>query len=402
MNSCSSSEGWWWDWPSSPDTSYQTNSFEEFLCSHICIRKRILISNRFCFAFSPRPFVEFVSAPFWSVVSTRFRQAKNILMMAIFSWIVFTVAIGLIKPPPHSCWREMNATHQAIERLGYSTSSPPANDRVLVKRQTVKVSGSLLLNKTKESLNRKSSMKTSSAPSTSRRRKTTLPPKLEEEEDDSVESNEEDNPITENNRLGAKSNFKQSPDSIHLLPINKSHKTMGNPMSITHTNLSLVKPLASQILYEKKDVRNVFMVFLLLIIIGEFFSAPAITLAVSGDRRQASLANHSDLRKNFTTPSTSGDSFPDGKHSFWIALTDTHSCADKRMTDFAFSEVNYRDRDLTTRGCCSQKHTNGDLFRLGCLHIIVSRTRHGIIWSTTDVRQSRLGFGDLHRCNDSR
>lgn len=56
---------------------------------------------------------------------------------------------------------------------------------------------------------------------------------------------------------------------------------MGNPMSITHTNLSLVKPLASQILYEKKDVRNVFMVFLLLIIIGEFFSAPAITLAVS-------------------------------------------------------------------------------------------------------------------------
>ena len=55
---------------------------------------------------SNRPMVEFVSAPFWSVVSTRFRQAKNILLMALLSWIIFTVAIGFIKPPPHSCWRE--------------------------------------------------------------------------------------------------------------------------------------------------------------------------------------------------------------------------------------------------------------------------------------------------------
>jgi hypothetical protein len=281
----------------------------------------------FCL-FSSRPFVEFVSAPFWSVVSTRFRQAKNILMMAILSWIIFTVAIGLIKPPPHSCWREMNATHQAIERLGYSISAAtPSNDRVIGKRQTVKINLGPL-NKTKESVNRKSSTTkaTAAAPSsTSRRRKTTLPPKFEEEEDDSIESNEEDNPINENNRLGSKLNLKQSSDSIHLLAINNSQKSMGNPMSITHTNLSLVRPLASPILYEKKDVRNVFMVFLLLIIVGEFFSAPAITLAVSVHRRQVSLTNHSDLRKYLRTSSTSKDSFPDGNHSFSIALTDVQT-----------------------------------------------------------------------------
>jgi hypothetical protein len=180
--------------------------------------------------------------------------------MAILSWIVFTVAIGLIKPPPHSCWREMNSTHQVIERVGYSTSTITSNIKLIVKRQTIKFSTNRLINSTL---------------STPRRRKpiiktTTLSAKNNQEDDD-VESSEEDNPINENNRV----------TSINFLPINKPQNTMGNPLSITHTNISLVKPLASAILYETKDVRNVFMVFLLLIIVGEFFSAPAITLAVS-------------------------------------------------------------------------------------------------------------------------
>jgi hypothetical protein len=223
-----------------------------------------------------RPFVEFVSAPFWSVVSTRFRQAKNILLMAILSWIIFTVAIGFIKPPPHSCWREMNSTHQIIERVGYSTSTITPTVKIIVKRQTIK---------TKEILNNQNLFMNSTistikvSGSSSRRRKpiiktTTLPQNLDKEDDD-IESNEEDDPVT------AKPVFRPQPDPMNVLSMNKPQKSMGNPLSITHTNLSLVKPLASPILYEKKDVRNVFMVFLLLIIVGEFFSAPAITLAVS-------------------------------------------------------------------------------------------------------------------------
>ncbi|CAF0952290.1 unnamed protein product [Adineta ricciae] len=236
------------------------------------------------------PFVEFVSAPFWSVVSTRFRQAKQILIMAILSWIIFTVAIGLIKPPPHSCWREMNSTHQVIERVGsYSTSTIKPTVKLIVKRQLIKSPSSSALDKTKESIDRPNrilnSTMTTKITLTSRRRKTrktttttttrtTLPSHFNQEDDD-IDSNEEDNPINENHQI----NFKQPSNINYLVPINKPHKSMGNPLSITHTNISLVKPLASPILYDKKDVRNVFMVFLLLIIVGEFFSAPAITLA---------------------------------------------------------------------------------------------------------------------------
>jgi hypothetical protein len=204
--------------------------------------------------------------------------------MAILSWIIFTVAIGFIKPPPHSCWREMNATHQIIERVGYSTSTLTSTVKVIVKRQTFKLSTSSL-KKTTEIINNLNRSMNSTVSSSSRRRKpliktTTLPQNFDQEDDD-IESNEEDNPIKEINRITAKPNSQQQFDTINLSPIYKPQKTMGNPLSITHTNLSLVKPLASPILYEKKDVRNVFMVFVLLIIVGEFFSAPAITLAVS-------------------------------------------------------------------------------------------------------------------------
>ncbi|CAF3571774.1 unnamed protein product [Rotaria socialis] len=267
-----------------------------------------------------RPFVEFVSAPFWSVVSTRFRQAKNILLMALLSWIVFTLAIGLINPPPHSCWREMNATHQSIERVGHRTSRVNPNPKTHTKRSIVTLpivssknsklttdiidqgktyisNQTNLLKKNFSTSTVTRSITTTLSIATTRRAKaiksttaktiktTQLSNKNngddedeDDSEDDDVEDNQEDNAIIENRKTTTQSNRKQS-DTNNVLHINTLKKTIGNPISITVTNISLVKPLASSVLYEQKDVRNVFMVFLLLIIIGEFFSAPAITLA---------------------------------------------------------------------------------------------------------------------------
>lgn len=277
------------------------------------------ISNIRVFSFYafPRPFVEFISAPFWSVVSTRFRQAKNILIMALFSWIVFTVAIGLINPPPHSCWREMNATHQLIERVGYKSSTINPNIKNQMKRSVITLPTVTLrtLNKITETIDQERTitgnqtktprktatsstnnqlinttfsvprrLKMTRTTTTSTTTKKTIQPSKpnlndDDYEDDDIEDAIEDDPIVENRRKTAASNSKQA-DKNQVLHITTPKKTMGNPLSIKVTNLSLVKPLASPILYEQKDVRNVFMVLLLIIIIGEFFSAPAITLAV--------------------------------------------------------------------------------------------------------------------------
>lgn len=39
-----------------------------------------------------RPFIEFMSAPFWSSLADRFRKCKVMLMLSLFCWIVFTLA----------------------------------------------------------------------------------------------------------------------------------------------------------------------------------------------------------------------------------------------------------------------------------------------------------------------
>jgi hypothetical protein len=214
--------------------------------------------------------------------------------MALLSWIVFTVAIGFITPPPHSCWREMNATHQSIERVGYTTSTIKSNVKHPMKRQAITLPTSSIKNLEKSKtivdqgknfiLNKTNSIVNSTARTTRKRKTTTIiktTPRstINNDEDDDVEDDEEDDSINEQPSTTPKSNKKQS-NTNNLLHINTPQKTIGNPIEITFTNLSLVKPLASPVLYEQKDVRNVFMVFLLLIIIGEFFSAPAITLAV--------------------------------------------------------------------------------------------------------------------------
>lgn len=50
-----------------------------------------------------RPFVEFLSAPFWASISERWRKGRIILLGSMLCWIGFTLAMGFIKPPVHSC-----------------------------------------------------------------------------------------------------------------------------------------------------------------------------------------------------------------------------------------------------------------------------------------------------------
>lgn len=49
----------------------------------------------------------------------------------------------------------------------------------------------------------------------------------------------------------------------------------------TRDHESWVQPIISSIVYRVQDIQKVFFLLLLLVIIGEFFSAPAITLADS-------------------------------------------------------------------------------------------------------------------------
>lgn len=50
-----------------------------------------------------RYFIEFCSAPFWGVVADRYRKGKAVLLFSVFCWLVFNCGIGFVKPASMSC-----------------------------------------------------------------------------------------------------------------------------------------------------------------------------------------------------------------------------------------------------------------------------------------------------------
>lgn len=57
-----------------------------------------------------RYFIEFCSAPFWGVVADRYRQGKAVLLFSVFCWLVFNCGVGFVKPALMTCSLENQST----------------------------------------------------------------------------------------------------------------------------------------------------------------------------------------------------------------------------------------------------------------------------------------------------
>ncbi|XP_046395998.1 major facilitator superfamily domain-containing protein 6 isoform X2 [Ischnura elegans] len=65
-----------------------------------------------------RPFVEFLSAPFWGSIADRTQKGKILLLASLTCWIVFTVPLGFIQPPATSCILRHNHTEYVLRTPG--------------------------------------------------------------------------------------------------------------------------------------------------------------------------------------------------------------------------------------------------------------------------------------------
>ncbi|XP_067012148.2 major facilitator superfamily domain-containing protein 6 [Anabrus simplex] len=166
-----------------------------------------------------RPFVEFLSAPFWGSLADRWQKGKVLLLASLSAWIIFTLPLGFIQPPATSCLLEKNFT--------YVLREPDNAQANFVKREA--------------------------------------PPVLFLIDD-----------------------FK-SPKLVRSIRSPRPHIPVGqSPVTVRYASnynedehKSWVSPLFSSIVYRTQDIEKAFFLLLLLVIIGEFFSAPAITLADS-------------------------------------------------------------------------------------------------------------------------
>ncbi|XP_042149483.1 major facilitator superfamily domain-containing protein 6-like [Ixodes scapularis] len=185
-----------------------------------------------------RPLVEFISAPMWGGIADRFKKGKVILLGSLACWIVFTLSLAFVQPPPSSCI-DYNDTHHVLylpdtgqrEKRGADFWS----DQVSVQEED-------------------------------------MPPRLQRKP-----SSTQAPPLPPVGKGRAKA--KQLPPNY---VVGKSPNTVEYTLNYNQErHTSYISPPFSSIVYKYEDVQEVFFLLLLLIVLGEYFSAPAITLADS-------------------------------------------------------------------------------------------------------------------------
>lgn len=197
-----------------------------------------------------RPFVEFCSAPFWGGVADKWKKGKQLLLFSLFCWVVFTLSIAFVKPPARYCLHD-NSTHIVLQdvqsrrrrdtgsAVGYLPSSFSDHYHSFGGLSHIEnyMNNVSVLDGDTDGFDHQNAMryKYSDIKYTSKRK-----------------------------AVG------QSP--LHLRPEEIANKD-------EHDVRGLVSPLFTTIVYKEKEVHSAFLALLILVIIGEFFSAPAITLA---------------------------------------------------------------------------------------------------------------------------
>lgn len=202
-----------------------------------------------------RYFIEFCSAPFWGVVADRFKKGKIVLLFSLLCWVLFNLGIGFVRPATLRCVPKglppahpTNASSLLTTILQNSSMSSPLTT---VSAASPKVRG-------------RRDLVTSSSVTL----ETTGTPNPEITFPVPTQSNGEDFTLE---------------NSTHLI----LQSTTTSPASLGNTTLSTTpasistKPMPSDqvvLVYDQQEVEAIFLLILLVVIIGEFFSASSVTI----------------------------------------------------------------------------------------------------------------------------
>ncbi|XP_053327824.1 major facilitator superfamily domain-containing protein 6 isoform X2 [Spea bombifrons] len=194
-----------------------------------------------------RYFIEFCSAPFWGVIADRFRKGKIVLLFSVLCWVLFNLGIGFVKPARLLCVPDNPVPVQPTNSsVPIFTTNPPF----------ISVSAPNSVNDT-----------------TKNRRKRDVHSDLETsffDGEDFIlhrEVREAGNDSALNESIGSTISFNATTIAT----------TTTTTTTIITTNKSPSKD-QFELQYDNEDVETIFLLILLVVIIGEFFSAPAVTI----------------------------------------------------------------------------------------------------------------------------
>uniref|UniRef100_A0A3Q4HDT3 Major facilitator superfamily domain containing 6a n=1 Tax=Neolamprologus brichardi TaxID=32507 RepID=A0A3Q4HDT3_NEOBR len=179
-----------------------------------------------------RYFIEFCSAPFWGVVADRFKKGKVVLLFSVLCWLMFNCGIGFVKPAEMIC-EEKGAS--------LTTPLPPA---VTVQPQENVTQPSNSTNHTRSRRN-------------------------------VLELHVEHSHVLHRLERSVDANITTTYSPFNLL---NTTQLVPNTTLQTTTSSAPAPEKEYQIIYNRDQVESIFLLILLVIIVGEFFSAPAVTI----------------------------------------------------------------------------------------------------------------------------
>uniref|UniRef100_H0UXR8 Major facilitator superfamily domain containing 6 n=1 Tax=Cavia porcellus TaxID=10141 RepID=H0UXR8_CAVPO len=195
-----------------------------------------------------RYFIEFCSAPFWGVVADRFKKGKIVLLFSLLCWVLFNLGIGFVKP----------ATLRCIPKIAPTT------------RPTNASHPSTILPTDASFLNTSPRM----------REKRNLPTGPE-----ASEMNIFTTPSARTPEPSLQPQPGETIDHVLDLILNASTVTSVPTGNVTRETTTAIATTSKSfpsaqvtLIYDPQEVEAIFLVILVVVIIGEFFSASSVTI----------------------------------------------------------------------------------------------------------------------------
>ncbi|TNN47048.1 Major facilitator superfamily domain-containing protein 6 [Liparis tanakae] len=232
-----------------------------------------------------RYFIEFCSAPFWGVVADRFQKGKAVLLFSVLCWLIFNCGIGFVKPAQMIC-QEKGAggttaappptTPTPPDNFTQSSNATDSANHTRRRRSFLDLDwlpetldsylGVLHRNGRSVDANATSPLENTTPPNTTP--PNTTPPNTTPLTPNTTPPNT--TPLTPNTTLLM---LNTTP-----LSLNTTLPAPNTTLSTTSTSAAPTEAKEYQIVYNKDQVESIFLLILLLIIVGEFFTAPTLTI----------------------------------------------------------------------------------------------------------------------------
>lgn len=204
-----------------------------------------------------RYFIEFCSAPFWGVVADRFRKGKAVLLFSVLCWILFNLGIGFVRPAELHCVPKKPPQVPPTNITSLATTHPQVISNISL---------SSVQNGTQNNHLKKRDLFSYK------------PPKMEVHfpihPNITVHSSYK---MMASGTVALKRVARNAENSTALGPLTNFTPTTSFTTMTTITTTTL-SPDNFMFIFDESEVETIFLLILLVIIIGEFFSAPAVTI----------------------------------------------------------------------------------------------------------------------------